>query len=46
MAFCTNCGSKIDDGARFCPDCGSPVVPERLRQSRGKRKRRIRNKNQ
>ena len=27
MAFCTNCGSKIDDGARFCPDCGAPVVP-------------------
>lgn len=28
MAFCTNCGSKIDDEARFCPDCGAPVVPE------------------
>lgn len=27
MAFCTNCGSKIDDEARFCPDCGAPVVP-------------------
>lgn len=23
MAFCTNCGSKIDDEARFCPDCGA-----------------------
>ena len=28
MAFCTNCGSKIDDGARFCPECGAPAVPE------------------
>ena len=30
MAFCTNCGSKIDDEARFCPDCGAPVVPEEM----------------
>src|SRR5262245_65745967 len=22
MAFCTNCGSKIQDDARFCPNCG------------------------
>ena len=29
MAFCTNCGSKIDDGARFCPECGAPVAPEK-----------------
>lgn len=29
MAFCTNCGSKIDDGARFCPECGAPVVAEK-----------------
>src|SRR3990172_9132499 len=24
MAFCTNCGSKISDDARFCPSCGQP----------------------
>jgi uncharacterized protein (TIGR00266 family) len=22
MAFCTNCGSQLSDGARFCPNCG------------------------
>jgi uncharacterized protein (TIGR00266 family) len=22
MAFCTNCGSKLSDDARFCPNCG------------------------
>jgi tetratricopeptide (TPR) repeat protein len=23
MAFCTNCGNKMDDGAKFCPSCGT-----------------------
>ncbi len=23
--FCSNCGNKIDDGAKFCDNCGSPV---------------------
>ena len=23
--FCPHCGSKLDDGARFCGNCGSPV---------------------
>lgn len=23
MAFCTNCGRKLDEGTRFCPDCGT-----------------------
>jgi uncharacterized membrane protein len=23
MAFCGQCGAKIDDGARFCPSCGT-----------------------
>lgn len=22
--FCTNCGAKIEDGAKFCPKCGTP----------------------
>ncbi len=26
MAFCTNCGTRISDSARFCPECGSPVA--------------------
>ena len=23
MAFCKNCGTQIEDGARFCPGCGA-----------------------
>lgn len=23
MAFCKSCGKKIDDGVRFCPNCGA-----------------------
>ena len=26
MAFCTNCGQKLPDGAKYCASCGSPVV--------------------
>ena len=26
--FCRNCGSKIKDGARFCPVCGEPIAAE------------------
>ncbi|RPI17969.1 MAG: zinc ribbon domain-containing protein, partial [Acidobacteriales bacterium] len=26
MAFCTNCGSKLSDDARFCPSCGQPLA--------------------
>lgn len=25
MAFCTNCGSRTADDARFCPSCGQPA---------------------
>ena len=25
MAFCGNCGTKIDDHAKFCPGCGQTV---------------------
>ena len=25
MPFCTNCGAKIADGAKFCPNCGGAV---------------------
>jgi hypothetical protein len=27
MAFCTNCGAPVSDGARFCPSCGAAVGP-------------------
>ncbi|MFP3040275.1 SUMF1/EgtB/PvdO family nonheme iron enzyme [Treponema primitia] len=26
MAFCTQCGTKLNDGARFCMSCGAPVA--------------------
>lgn len=25
MAYCTNCGEPISDGAKFCENCGAPV---------------------
>lgn len=24
--FCTNCGSEIPEGTKFCPDCGAPTT--------------------
>lgn len=26
MSFCFNCGTKVDDNARFCPECGTCLV--------------------
>jgi hypothetical protein len=26
MAFCTRCGAKLDDNARFCAGCGTPMA--------------------
>lgn len=28
MAFCTQCGAKIDDESAFCTSCGAPVAGE------------------
>ena len=25
MAFCGQCGTKFEDGAKFCPSCGAPT---------------------
>lgn len=25
MAFCKNCGEKLDNGERFCTSCGTKV---------------------
>lgn len=30
MAYCSNCGSKIPDGAKFCEGCGTRVVAEEV----------------
>ena len=27
MSFCTHCGAKLPDGAKFCTSCGNPVQP-------------------
>ncbi len=29
MAFCGNCGTELSDGAKFCPNCGEPVLPSK-----------------
>jgi len=26
LVFCSNCGSKIDDEAYFCPKCGTKTI--------------------
>jgi len=26
MAFCVNCGTKNEEGIKFCPSCGTPVL--------------------
>ncbi len=30
MPYCTNCGNANPDGARFCSQCGSPLVNEQV----------------
>lgn len=25
MPYCSNCGTKLSDGANFCPNCGNAV---------------------
>ena len=27
MAFCTNCGAELPDGAKFCTECGTRIAP-------------------
>ena len=29
MAYCNNCGSLIQEGAKFCENCGTPVIVEK-----------------
>ena len=30
--FCTNCGNKLPDNAKFCPSCGAPVPENRAEE--------------
>lgn len=33
MSFCSNCGSQIPDGTRFCPSCGAQQVQQAAPQN-------------
>ena len=33
MAYCTNCGEKLQDNAKFCTDCGSAVPISTIEKS-------------
>lgn len=37
MAFCSNCGNELKDGAQFCPNCGQQVNqrPSKSEQPKG-----------
>jgi hypothetical protein len=42
MAFCRNCGNKLEDGAKFCPNCGTPTdgnAPSSAKLSKKKSKK-------
>lgn len=34
MPFCSNCGQQINDGAKFCPSCGTAVSNEKPNNQR------------
>ncbi len=33
MAFCSKCGTKLEDSARFCPSCGQRVYNEQNKEN-------------
>ena len=38
MAYCGKCGTKVDEGVKFCPSCGNPMevpAPEQQAQPAG-----------
>lgn len=39
MAYCKNCGTKLDDGAKFCPKCGTPSGSETKQDTETKKKK-------
>lgn len=28
MKYCSNCGKPVEDGTKFCPECGASLQPE------------------
>ncbi len=36
MSQCKNCGTKLTEGAKFCPKCGTAVAPEKVPPSAAK----------
>ena len=34
MAFCTNCGQQVADGAKFCANCGTPITQSNTQTER------------
>lgn len=39
--FCTSCGTRLDDTARFCIACGKPTGPATLPHATGEPPRRL-----
>ena len=37
MPFCTNCGRKVADGAKFCHSCGAPIEQPRAEEKAGRK---------
>lgn len=33
MAFCSNCGTKVEDGVKFCPKCGTAMQQQAQQQT-------------
>ena len=33
MAFCGNCGTKVEDGKKFCPECGTVMEAKAPQQA-------------
>ncbi len=38
MAFCNQCGTKLEDGAAFCPVCGAPQAAAPVQPGQGQPK--------
>ncbi len=32
MAFCGNCGTKVEEGKKFCPECGTVIAAQTAQQ--------------